>query len=110
MKSYIGAKIIQARLMNRGDYNAYKGWTIPENENPADEGYLVRYSGSYESWSPKAVFEEAYRLVNTDEADMVIQTRLSETCSGMVLVADNSKDGTVLAPEPIDNEPTHHGE
>ncbi|MCX4298874.1 MAG: hypothetical protein OSJ73_17885 [Lachnospiraceae bacterium] len=34
---------------------------MPENENPADEGYLVKYSDGYESWSPKKQFEEAYR-------------------------------------------------
>ena len=61
MKQYIGAKVIEARPMNRGEYNEYRGWTIPANENPADEGYLVKYPDGYESWSPKAVFEEAYR-------------------------------------------------
>ncbi len=60
MKFYTGIKAIQAEPMTRGDYNKYRGWQIPENENPADEGYLVRYSDSYESWSPKDVFEEAY--------------------------------------------------
>lgn len=61
MKKYIGTKIIEAKSMNRGDYNKYRGWTIPENENPADEGYLVKYPDEYESWSPKKQFEEAYR-------------------------------------------------
>lgn len=61
MKRYIGTKMIEAKEMNRGDYNKYRGWTIPENENPADEGYLVKYSDGYESWSPKKQFEEAYR-------------------------------------------------
>lgn len=63
MKKYIGTKMIEAKPMNRGDYNAYRGCTIPENENPADEGYLVVYTDSdnYESWSPKDVFDRAYR-------------------------------------------------
>lgn len=61
MKKYIGTKMIEAREMNRGDYNKYRGWTIPENENPEDEGYLVKYSDGYESWSPKKQFEEAYK-------------------------------------------------
>lgn len=61
VNKYIGTKVIEAKEMNRGDYNKYRGWTIPENENPADEGYLVRYSDGYESWSPKKQFEEAYR-------------------------------------------------
>ena len=61
MKKYIGIKNIKAEPMNLGDYNIYRGWKIPENENPNDEGYLVKYSDGYESWSPKKVFEEAYR-------------------------------------------------
>ena len=63
MKKYIGTKMIEAKPMNRGDYNVYRGWTIPENENPADEGYLVVYTDSdnNESWSPKDVFDRAYR-------------------------------------------------
>lgn len=50
-----------AKPMTRGDYNIYRGWTIPENENPNDEGYLVKYSDDYESWSPKSAFDSAYR-------------------------------------------------
>ena len=61
MKKYIGTKMLQARPMNRGDYNKYRGWKIPENENPMDEGYLVKYNDEYESWSPKTVFEETYK-------------------------------------------------
>lgn len=61
MKTYIGTKIIDARPMTRGEYNIFRGWQIPENENPEDEGYLVKYPDGYISWSPKSVFEEAYR-------------------------------------------------
>ena len=61
VKQYIGTKMIKARPMNRGDYNKYRGWNIPKDENPADEGYLVMYPDGYESWSPKKQFEEAYR-------------------------------------------------
>lgn len=61
MKKYIGTKMIEAKPMNRGDYNAYRGWEIPEDENPEDEGFLVKYSDEYESWSPKKQFEDAYR-------------------------------------------------
>ena len=61
MNKYIGTKMIEAEEMNRGDYNKYRGWIIPEDENPTDEGYLVKYSDGYESWSPKKQFEEAYR-------------------------------------------------
>ena len=60
-ESYIGTKRIDAEPMTRGDYNKYRGWTIPADENPADEGYLVRYSDGYESWSPKSTFEATYK-------------------------------------------------
>ena len=63
MNKYIGVKIISAIKMTRGAYNDYRGWKIPENENPNDEGCLVKYSDSYESWSPKNVFDEAYRKI-----------------------------------------------
>lgn len=44
-KTYIGTKIITA-------------W--PESR-PNGEGYAVKYADGYTSWSPKDVFEEAYR-------------------------------------------------
>ncbi len=62
MQKYIGVKRIEARAMTRGDYNTYRGWQIPADENPADEGYLVKYRDGYESWSPKEIFEEAYAV------------------------------------------------
>lgn len=61
MQKYVGTKQIEARPMTRGDYNNYRGWQIPAEENPADEGYLVRYSDEYESWSPEKQFNEVYR-------------------------------------------------
>lgn len=47
--------------MTRGEYNEYRGWTIPADENPDDNGYLIKYSDGYESWSPEKQFNEAYR-------------------------------------------------
>ena len=62
MKQYIGTKILDAKPMSRGEYNAYRGWPILCDEDQAAEGYLVRYQlDGYESWSPKTVFETAYR-------------------------------------------------
>lgn len=75
MKKYVGTKMLEAKPMNRGDYNKYRGWPIPLNENPVDEGYLVRYQDGYESWSPKEVFEESY-----SEYD---ETKLPFTALGM---------------------------
>ena len=60
MKKYIGTKVITAKPMTRGEYNEFRGWTIPADENPADAGYLVKYTDGYISWSPAKQFEEAY--------------------------------------------------
>lgn len=71
MQKYIGTKTINAQAMSRQEYNDLRGWTVPADENPADEGYLVEYIDGgqanhpdydgYISWSPKAVFERAYQ-------------------------------------------------
>lgn len=61
MKKFIGVKVINAEPMNLGVYNKYRGWTIPSDEDPKKDGYLVVYMDGYESWSPKEIFEEAYR-------------------------------------------------
>lgn len=70
MQTYIGTKIIKASPMTRQQYNDYRGWQLPEDENGDDEGYLVEYVDGgqsnhanhegYISWSPKDVFENAY--------------------------------------------------
>ena len=40
-KTYIGTKIIRALPMARQQYNDYRGWQLPDNEDGADDGYLV---------------------------------------------------------------------
>ena len=62
MKNYVGTKFISAKEMTRGEYNNYRGVSIPKkDECYYDEGYLVKYLDGYESWSPKKQFEDAYR-------------------------------------------------
>jgi hypothetical protein len=71
MERYIGTKLINAKPMTRAEYNAFRGWTVPADENPADAGYLVEYLdggkgntdhyAGYVSWSPAEVFDRAYR-------------------------------------------------
>ena len=72
-KTYIGTKIIRALPMTRQEYNDYRGWQLPADENGDDEGYLVEYvdggkandprHDGYISWSPSDVFKRAYRSV-----------------------------------------------
>ena len=64
MVNYIGVKRVQATPLNLGDYNKYRGWDIPSDEDPAKEGYLVVYPDGYKSWCPKGQFEDANRAVD----------------------------------------------
>jgi len=63
MIKYIGVKIIEADPLNLGEYNRMRGWIIPDGEDPNREGYLVKYSDNYISWSPKEAFDESYRPI-----------------------------------------------
>ena len=75
MDLHIGIKPIHGQPMNRADYCKYRGWELPADENGEDEGYLVEYEASdgnppnhpnhegYVSWSPRFVYENAYKNV-----------------------------------------------
>lgn len=55
MEKYLGVKLIEAEPMNR----------IDPTDNSEEVGYRVKYEDGYESWSPKDVFEKAYRRIRT---------------------------------------------
>ena len=67
MKQYIGTKIIEAEPA----YRCMDGQGhITVSDDPCEafpnfpsmeDGYRIRYADGYVSWSPKEVFEEAYR-------------------------------------------------
>lgn len=95
MKSYIGAKIIRAIPMSdlefeqeRAMYNeaqklvkTYKrGSSIindkgcnlcPSEPRDVKVGYKVMYPDGYMSWSPKHVFEQAYRIISKEESNLI---------------------------------------
>ena len=67
MKQYIGTKLIEAEPAYRCTDGSGKVVITPHPEEAfpnypsIEDGYRVRYPDGYVSWSPKAVFEEAYR-------------------------------------------------
>lgn len=68
MKQYIGSKIVKAWPCYRipvigGRYEYCKlDEVVPScTIGPIEDGYRVQYEDGYLSWSPKAVFERAYR-------------------------------------------------
>lgn len=60
MQKYIGVKLIKAEPMTSTEATRYTNRPLPENERGRD-GYLVEYEDGYRSWSPKSIFEGAYR-------------------------------------------------
>lgn len=61
MEKYIGTKLIEAEPAYRCEGKVYpKSGPYPRSVS-LEDGYRVRYQDGYESWSPKAVFEAAYR-------------------------------------------------
>ena len=61
MKKYLGVKIIQAEPMTLAEYNDKFNRVVPATSG--EDGYLVQYEDSYKSWSPKDVFEKAYKEI-----------------------------------------------
>lgn len=62
MKQYIGTKLIEAEPALRYADGMITTADAPVRlDEPVEDGYKVRYADGYESFSPKQVFEEAYR-------------------------------------------------
>lgn len=79
MKTYIGCKIINAELANLAEFKKLK-YNDKAIINEGDEttiGYIVVYppigdeTERYTSWSPKKVFELAYRELHPSEIDLI---------------------------------------
>ena len=66
LKLYIGTKMVKAEPMAKSAAVA-KGWARPLERNEDVPGYHVQYTNpdgsTYDSWSPKDVFEQSYQIV-----------------------------------------------
>lgn len=78
MQQYIGTKIIKAWPARRCTFIGGKVvYACLDEIVPAgckiEEGYRVEYADGYLSWSPKAVFEEAYRQTDRMNFGLAIE-------------------------------------
>lgn len=76
MKKYIGTKMVNAEPMTKGEAfrkNLLKTGVEVNEEESAQEGYKVEYEDGYTSWSPKEVFEKAYKLAETSQDRLRIE-------------------------------------
>lgn len=68
MKKYIGTKQIEAEPMTMGEAGRNGLIAVGEKlskEGSAIKGYHTKYSDGVESWLPKAMFEETYKVADT---------------------------------------------
>ena len=78
MTKYTGTKTVKACPLSLGEAEKVLGRKIETSavENREEsEGYLVEYEDGYRSWSPKDVFDKAYRVSEThlDRMDIELQ-------------------------------------
>jgi hypothetical protein len=81
-QTFIGLKAVKATPMTRGQYNAYRGWTMPEGEKADDEGYLVEYldggapncvnHAGYVTWTPQEPFDNAHHAFAADRIESTL--------------------------------------
>ena len=60
MKKFIGTKVIMAEPMTMTEAQKVLGREI-KPATAEEDGYLVEYKDGYKSWSPKEVFDKAYK-------------------------------------------------
>ncbi len=80
-RSYIGTKII----------NACPGLG---GEAGQEDGYIVQYPDGYTSWSPKAVFEAAYRPIDRHERELL--TRTTDEAA-IAMISDGGQEGIEIS-------------
>jgi hypothetical protein len=62
MEKFIGTRIVEAKEMTRLQYNNFRGWLLPEDENGDDDGYMIRdLSSSNVSWLDSEEFSKVYK-------------------------------------------------
>lgn len=78
LKQYIGTKMVKAEPMAKSAAVA-KGWARPSEGNEDVPGYHVQYTNpdgsTYDSWSPKAVFEESYQVAEDFKDRLIIELK-----------------------------------
>lgn len=100
MKKYIGTKQVSATPAWRIDGKVYpKDGEVPRSMNRED-GYKVVYEDGYESWSPKDVFEKAYKVAETFlDRLMIERNELAEKLEKLCLFTDSPKFMDVVKDE-----------
>lgn len=78
LKQYKGTKTVKAEPMAKSAAVA-KGWARPSEGNEDVPGYHVQYTNpdgsTYDSWSPKEVFEKSYQVAEDFKDRLIIELK-----------------------------------
>lgn len=101
MKKYIGTKTVNAKPMLLGEFIKQTGRNPyvndPKVHDNSEEGYIVEYGDSYKSWSPKDVFEKAYKIAETPVDRMQIEaSEVNERYVKLAAFIDSGKMNEVV--------------
>lgn len=76
MERYIGTKIVVAEPMDK--FHAARNGLVRDSDvvtieadGTSEPGYKVVYEDGYQSWSPKATFDRAYRRLTDGEISLI---------------------------------------
>lgn len=82
VQTYQITKQVQAQPMTRLQYNDYRNWQLPSDEDGADEGYLIEDMNApsnhpdhkgYISWMPKAIFDVVSHNITTPKDRVILE-------------------------------------
>lgn len=87
MKKFIGTKVIMAEPMTMTEAQKVLGREI-KPATAEEDGYLVEYKDGYKSWSPKSVFDEAYKPCETflDRMKVEFENEVDKTYKGCTFI------------------------
>ena len=104
---YHNTFILNRWLMTR-IINAELATAVTVGDGPEEEGYNIYYPDGHISWSPKDVFENAYREISDEEADLIMDAEsnsLYPKLDAAIKKADESPDSMNVLPEEGEEKP-----
>lgn len=98
MDNFIGVKLVEGKPMTLGEYNVFRGWDLPDDEDGNDKGFLFKYRDGYVSWCPEKQFKDqnlAYfgkdNKVSQDDVDAIISG-----CHVSTITPEGSRSKTTI--------------
>ena len=84
MVAFAGVSLVHATTMTRQEYNDFRGWQLPDNENGADVGYLIEDRAGkkntdqldgFVQWLPVDEFTRKYSQAETPQDRVRLEQR-----------------------------------